>query len=338
MPSITPGAGTGAGELTTFYAYDSGAARSLVLANMAWLLAGPQHGGMPVLMIDWDLASRGLHHMFDGAAERPGLLEWFAACRDEIDALPTHAEDTARQVLAAIDWRNYIERVDTSRPLYLLRAGRAGLDWDALFHACPALLRQWRVQLAATFRHVFIDAGCGRSAAVSVCTSLLPDKLVGLFTPARPSLNGLCGVVERAIAYRCSHEDEQRPLLLYPLPCSDGDSNAAAWRRGNGQPGYQPVLEALMEASYSRTHLSLESYFDKIQLPPVAAPGADQDRLASGRTLLALLDWFAGGNFPWQAHAEVTLLRHLAAAAPQQNARADVSPQQRYQYAGRYAG
>jgi hypothetical protein len=331
--SITPGAGSGAGELTTFYAYDSGAARSLVLANMAWLLAGPQHGSVPVLMIDWDLASPGLHLLFGSGEERPGLLEFFEACRDQPAGMPADAEARAQHVLGAVDWRDYIERVDTGRPLYLLRAGRidAGydqradrLDWHALFRACPALLRQWRAQLAATFRHVFIDAPCGRSDAVSVCTSLLPDKLVGLFAPARRSLDGLCGVVERAITYRCSHEEEQRPLLLYPLPCSDGNSGAAArvaWRRGGAQPGYQRVLETLMEASYGRAQLSLESYFDTIHLPPVdaagadcATAGADPDRLASGRTLLALLDWFADGYFPWQLHGELMLLRHLATA------------------------
>jgi hypothetical protein len=337
MPSITPGAATGAGELTTFYAYDSGAARSLVLSNMAWLLAGPRHGSAPVLMIDWDLESPGLHHLFGGAGERPGLLELFTAWRDQLAAMPdsVDAEARAQQVLATIDWRDHVERVDTSRPLYLLRAGRidasygeraARLDWDALFHACPPLLRQWRVALAAAYRHVFIDARCGRSAAVSVCTSLLPDKIVGLFTPARRSLDGLCGVVERAIAYRVTHEEAQRPLLLYPLPCVSTRSDGAwrqAWRRGGRTgsphvPGYQPVLEALMEASYGRTHLSLESYFDKIQLPPldagdVPASGADPDRLATGRTLLALLDWFTDGYFPWQSHAELMLLRTIVA-------------------------
>lgn len=342
MPSTSPGAGSGAGELTTFYAYDCGAARSLVLSNMAWLLSGPRHGSMPVLMIDWDLESPGLHQLF-GGGERPGLLEFFDACRDQLAAgvdTDADADDAARRVLAAVHWQDYVERVDTTRPLYLLRAGRidnsygeraARLDWDALYRACPALLRQWRTELAAAFRHVFIDARCGRSAAVSVCTSLLPDKLVGLFTPARRSLDGLCGVVERAIAYRCSHEEEQRPLLLYPLPCVSTRSDGAwrqAWRRGGrvDQPhgsvhmqGYQPVLEALMEASYGRAPLSLESYFDKIQLPPLdagdvpATSGADPDRLATGRTLLALLDWFADGYLPWQSHAELTLLRTIGA-------------------------
>ena len=108
----------------------------------------------------------------------------------------------------------------------------------------------------------------------------------------------------------------QRPLLLYPVPCLDGAGSAVAWRRGNGLPGYQRVLETLMQTSYRRTHLSLESYFDKIHLPPLAAPGAGPDRLASGRTLLALLDWFADGAFPWQAHDELMLLRNLGAASP----------------------
>ena len=337
MPSITPGAATGAGELTTFYAYDSGPARSLVLANMAWLLAGPQHGSAPVLMIDWDLESPGLHHLFGSAGERPGLLELFTACRDQLATMPQDGADTqarAQQVLASVDWRAYVERVDASRPLYLLRAGRidasygeraARLDWDALFHACPALLPQWRIALGAAYRHVFIDARCGRSAAVSVCTSLLPDKIVGLFTPARRSLDGLCGMVESAIAYRVTHEEAQRPLLLYPLPCVSTRSEGAwrqAWRRGGRAgpqqaPGYQRVLETLMEASYGRTELSLESYFDKIQLPPLDAgfgdlpTSADADRLATGRTLLALLDWFADGYFPWQSHAELMLLRTI---------------------------
>ncbi len=375
MPSITPGAATGAGELTTFYAYDSGAARSLVLSNMAWLLAGPRHGSQPVLMIDWDLEAPGLHHLFGNAGERPGLLELFTACRDQLAAMPQDGADAqarAQQILATHDWRDYVERVDTSRPLYLLRAGRidasygeraARLDWDALFLACPPLLLHWRVQLAAAFRHVFIDARCGRSAAVSVCTSLLPDKIVGLFTPSRRSLDGLCGVVERAIAYRVTHEEAQRPLLLYPLPCMSTRSDGAwpqAWRRvcraaaaqvsassAAQLPGYQQELESLMEASYGRTHLSLESYFDKIQLAPldagdIPASGADADRLATGRTLLALLDWFADGYFPWQSHAELMLLRTIVATLAVDQSH-DVHKllgrfSEAYAGAGRYAG
>ena len=341
-----------AGALTTFYAYDSGAARSLVLANTAWYLTGSL-AGAPVLMIDWDLESPGLQHLFGSAGERPGLLEFFEACRDRLASLAHGAtadpDERARQVLAAVDWRAYIEPVDADRPLYLMRAGRgddtygervAQLDWHALFQACPALLRQWRAQMVQAFRHVLVDAPGGRSAAVSVCTSLLPDRIVGLFTPAQRSLDGLCGVVRRAIAYRCSHEDEQRPLLLYPLPCAPagaGSAGLAAWRRGRPGAtgaGYQPVLERLMQASYGRTDVSLESYFDHVQLPQLDAGAGsgdagrdmnrnmerdvdrDADRSGAGPALLAMLDWVGDGHFPWQSHTELMLLRSGHSGGP----------------------
>lgn len=357
-PCITPRAATGAGELTTFYSYESGPARSLVLANMAWLLAGRQHATVPVLMIDWDLESPSLHCLFGAADERPGLLELIAACRDRYDAMVQAADGAAitgdpdamaRAVLDAVDWQQYVERVDTGRPLYLLRAGRfddsygeraAQLDWHALYRTCPALLRQLRIALAQVFRHVFIDARCGRSTAVSVCTALLPDKIVGLFTPHLASLDGLCGAVRRAIDFRCSHEEEQRPLLLYPLPCApDGADRGLCqqWRRGAVAPapppysrraaarrtaGYQDQLEALMRASYARKQLSLERYCDAILLhgdafftPPGLAPLPDRDHVAPARTLATLLDWLTLGHLPWHSSAAPALAR-TAAPAP----------------------
>jgi hypothetical protein len=313
----------GAGALTTFYAYDNSGRRSEVLAHMAALLAQR----VPVLMIDWDLEAPGLHHLFGSAGERPGLLECMEACRDQVDACAaasTDADDLARRVLARVDWRAYIEQVDAHHPLYLMRAGSvdasygervARLDWHALFRACPALLRQWRVQMTQAFHHVFIDARSGRSAAVSVCTSLLPDQIVGLFTPARNSLDGLCGVVQRAIAYRCSHEDEQRPLLLYPLPCAPAGATFAqrhAWR--HGAAGYQGQLEALMCASYGRSTLSLDSYCDHVLLPGVDAMGACDASSVPTQAVRSLLAWFADGHFPWQSASELRTPREMAGA------------------------
>ena len=56
---------TAPGEVTTFYSFESGTARSVALSNMAVLLAGRQNATVPVLMIDWDTESPGLHHYFD---------------------------------------------------------------------------------------------------------------------------------------------------------------------------------------------------------------------------------------------------------------------------------
>jgi tetratricopeptide (TPR) repeat protein len=378
----------GPGEVTTFYSFESGAARSLALADSAVLLAGRQNATTPVLMIDWDTEAPGLHHLFptrderyaghehargdDGRAAalrsggaggarpaparhdaarndirpeaaRPGLLEYFEACREQLKALGRTGgddhEERARLVLEAIDWEAYVERVDQSRTLYLMRAGcfddsfgeRADrMDWDGLFAACPALFRAFAAHLTRHFRHVLIDCRGGRSAAVSVCTTLLPDRLVGLFTPNGRSLEGLAGVVTRAIDYRCSHEEAQRPLLVFPVPCGvDGfdPERRLQWRRGDpakGVTGYQPRLEQLLRNCYGLAQLSLDSYFDEVQLHGALAAGAaqhlgtlperDGDRLSQTRAIEALLGWAATGRFPWQSRLEIDLLDAVEAA------------------------
>jgi tetratricopeptide (TPR) repeat protein len=382
----------GSGEVTTFYSFESGAARSIALADSAVLLAGRKNATMPVLMIDWDTEAPGLHHLFPtrderyasheharhederdrregregregrglaravpgrgGAgrhesaradAARPGLLEYFEACREQLKALGRTGgddhEERARLVLEAIDWEAFVERVDQGRTLYLMRAGcfddsfgeRADrMDWDGLFAACPALFRAFAAQLTRHFRHVLVDCRGGRSAAVSVCTTLLPDRLVALFTPNGRSLEGLAGVVTRAIDYRCSHEEAQRPLLVYPVPCGVDGVDAERrqlWRRGDpqrGVTGYQPRLEQLLRSCYGLSQLSLDSYFDEVQLHGALASGAaqhlgaqperDADRLSQTRAFEALLGWAAAGRFPWQSRLEIELLEAVDAA------------------------
>ncbi|MEJ7805188.1 MAG: tetratricopeptide repeat protein, partial [Telluria sp.] len=326
---------TAPGDVTTFYAFESGTARNVALSNTAMLLAGRDNATVPVLMIDWDTESPDLHHHFGGPSNRPGLVEYFEACRAQLAALARgpadEDESLARQVLEAIDWELYVERVDDSRPLYLMRAGmfddsygeRAdGIDWDSLFTACPALFRCFSAHLTRRFRHVLVNARSGRSAAVSICTTLLPDKLVGLFSPSACSLDGLCGVVQRAIDYRCSHEDEQRALLIYPLPSAVDSADCerrSQWRRGDpdkGVPGYQPVLEKLLRQCYRLSRLSLDSYFTEVQLQQtnaMASPSLprlcarDADRFSLTRTFDTLLAWLADGHFPWQSLDEVRL-------------------------------
>jgi hypothetical protein len=341
---------TAPGDVTTFYSFESGTARSVALSNMAMLLAGRQNATVPVLMIDWDTESPGLHHYFDqqpqgqGQGQRPGVLEYFEACREHLHLVQRTApglDDVglALKVLEAVDWEPYVERVDQSRPLYLMRAGcfddsygeRADrMDWDGLFAACPAFFRCFGEHMARQFRHVLIDARSGRSAAVSICTTLLPRKLVTLFTPNQRSLEGLAGVVNRAIEYRCSHEDEQRALLVYPLPCSIDSADCERrlqWRRGDpykGVGGYQPALEKLLRQTYGMAQISLDSYFDEVQLQHTSAmssgdhlsacPERGADRFSLTRTFETLLDWVAEGHFPWQSRAEIALLANIALA------------------------
>ena len=335
------------GAVTTLYAYEGGPARNGLLAAMALQLAGDAAQG-PVLVIDWDLESPSLHQYLGEAGgeegaepDPPGLVEYVGALRDALARRPASgasadaladalADSMADSVLDAVDWRAHVARVDGRHPLYLMRAGRfdddyaeraARLDWVALFDACPALLRRLGARMARHFRHVLVASRAGRSAAVSACTTLLADRLVGLFTPAPGSLDGLAGVVRRAVEYRCTHEEEQRPLLVYPVACpafGAGSDPGQRWRRGDpalGMAGYQPRLETLLREAYGNSRLRLGSWFDEVQLPAcdaVAVKRAGAGYHALARPAASLLCWFAQGCYPWQPLPEVRLRMAIA--------------------------
>ncbi|WP_306396691.1 tetratricopeptide repeat protein [Telluria beijingensis] len=355
------------GAVTSFYAYEGGAARNAVLAALALQLAdGPD--AAPVLVIDWDLEAPALHRHFalpadeatapatmpalapppslvpwpspasvqpdDDAGEqaRPGLLDFFEACRARLQSTAGRGDELAERVIDAAGWQAYIERADGRRPLYLLRAGRfdgsyaeraSRLDYPALFDACPGLFRRFAARLAQHFGHVLVAVGAGRSAAVSVCSSLVPDRLVGLFTPAPGSIEGIEGVLRRALDYRCTHEDEQRPLLFYPLACTADGARSdphARWRRGDarhGLPGYQPRFEVLLRASYGWSRVDLDSWFDENQLAladALSTAGPSGDRRALARHAALLAEWLAPGRFPWQSLPEIRLRAAVAQA------------------------
>lgn len=356
------------GEVVTFYSYKGGTGRTMALSNIAVLLARRENASVPVLMLDWDMEAPGLHHYFEQHEERPGVLEFFEACRQQLERISLETagaradgqargrEDgghneggrkdgggegaaLAQRVLDAIDWQQYVVRVDQGSPLYLMRAGRfdasyserlAQMRWDQLFDTCPALFRCFADTLARHFRYVLVDSRTGRTDSAGICTTLLPKKLVVVFTPNRQSLEGVDALVTRAIEYRRSHEDEQRPLLVYPLPSriemGDG-AQRAEWRRGDvrkGIAGFQPMFERLLRSSYGLPQIALDSYFDEVQLQQTKtfaygeqlAVRIDQggDRFSLTRTFEAFLQWLTGGYFPWQSSREIALLAAIGEA------------------------
>ena len=114
------------GEVTTFYAWEGGPARSALLAAMALQLAG-EPSRSPVLVIDWDLDAPSLHRYAGAEVEveansggdapdgPPGLVEYMAALRRALGeameagrARGDAAEALADRVLDAVDWRGYV--------------------------------------------------------------------------------------------------------------------------------------------------------------------------------------------------------------------------------------
>ena len=302
-----------AGEVTTFYSYKGGVGRTMALANLGHLLA--QHRTAPVLLVDWDLEAPGLHYYFPAAPQAPGVLDLFEDCRDQLqERAGRYASDQAlaEAVLDAVRWEQYLVRACDDRPLWLLRAGRcdgghaeraAMMDWQGLFDACPALFRTLAKRLARHFGHVLVDARSGRADCAAICTTLLPTRLVLVFAPNRQNLDGLQDLVARATAYRSCHEDEQRPLLVYPLPSRIDLADKAQctlWRRGAA--GYQPLFENMLAQAYGLPRLSLEGYFNAVQLPYCAglAYGEPQPAQALQPGYAAFMQWFRDGLCPWQ--------------------------------------
>jgi hypothetical protein len=313
------------GHVTTLYAYQGGVGRTLATANLGVLLA--RRASAPVLLLDWDLAAPGLVHYFPAVAAGPGLLELFEACALALRARRAAGDAAlARTLLAELDWQQYLVPALPGLPLYLIRAGcqdaryaarLAKLDWQALFDACPALFATFAAVLAQRFSHVLVDAPSGCGDGASVCTTLLPDRLLLLFSPNRQQLQGLQALVARVTDYRRSQEELARPLLLYPVPTRIDDSAAelaARWRRGHpahGIAGYQPLFEQALAQAYGYERLSLEAWFDAVQLPYYPSLACGEPLLATdgeqgdGQALLqryaAVLDWLRAGANPWLA-------------------------------------
>lgn len=327
------------GQIITFYSYKGGTGRSMTLANVACLLAQREKAA-PVLMIDWDLEAPGLHRYFQGrvnkafpsAATRendfnnqPGLIELFIELRQAAAGFDPDDEPEAEVVNALfekLDFSRYVVPTDIPA-LYLLKAGRFdetyagrvnGFQWDDLFGRSPWLFPALAGWLSRHYEYVLIDSRTGITDTSGICTMLLPEKLVVVFTPNRQSLTGIIdSLVPQALAYR-RNSDDLRPLVVYPLPSrielAENDLRLT-WREGDpaqGIEGYQPAFERLFTQVYNLPECDLQQYFDKVQIQHVP-------RYAYGEQIAVLAESRTDRLSLAQAY-EAFLQRLLSAAGP----------------------
>jgi len=110
-------------EVITFYSYKGGTGRSMLLANVAWLLAST---GCKVLLIDWDLEAPGLHRYFKPflgedteLRSQKGVMEWVT---DYWDAYLDHPSASRYEPF-------FVTRKDTRlAQLFLFESGQTPLD------------------------------------------------------------------------------------------------------------------------------------------------------------------------------------------------------------------
>jgi cellulose biosynthesis protein BcsQ len=321
------------GEIITFYSYKGGTGRSMALSNVACLLAGRQSKGRGVLMIDWDLEAPGLHRFFQNRfkipaqafEEKPGLIDLFL----KIDAITPksipvseEAEKIAYDALNNIDLDNFIVETDIDY-LCLLKAGRFdanysnkvnSFDWESLHNRSPLLIRLFAEKLAEKYRYVLIDSRTGYTDISGICTMLMPEKLVVVFTPNRQNYSGIKELVKMALKYR-RKSDDLRPLLVFPLPSRiefSIDELRRNWRFGKRDQdieGFQPIFENLFKEVYELNECNLEDYFDEVQIQqnPYYAYGEEiaviakriEDRFALTESFKIFTNWLVNSTAPW---------------------------------------
>jgi cellulose biosynthesis protein BcsQ len=224
------------GTIVTFYSYKGGAGRSMALANVACLL-GKRRGNpsQRVLVMDWDLEAPGLHRFFARGISpeqlnRPGVVDYFYAILGRLEGEPGISQAFAspegwKALDEMIPLHDYIIP-DVARNVDLMKAGRlsgdyaklvVGMDWRELYQDHSSAIEALRDLLTSRYRWVLIDSRTGFTDAGGICTMLLPEKLVAVFTANRQSLEGVLELVSRAAEYRRKSKDF-RQLGVFPLP------------------------------------------------------------------------------------------------------------------------
>jgi MinD-like ATPase involved in chromosome partitioning or flagellar assembly len=199
------------GRIFTFYSYKGGTGRSLLLANIAWLLAT---NGKRVLVVDWDLEAPGLHRYFrpfivdPDLAETEGLIDliWTMA-NDMIAVRGSAASSTPPPTNIDID--NYISPLRWSFVddgcIDFIGAGRQSatyservntFDWKRFYQlGGRAALNRYRERWRNEYDFVLIDSRTGVSDTSGICTIEMPDAVVACLTLNRQSIDGVSSIL-----------------------------------------------------------------------------------------------------------------------------------------------
>ena len=342
MNRITPSHDGLLHEVITFYSYKGGTGRTMALANAAFLLASDKERSLRVLAIDWDLEAPGLHYYLRPSGREAkemtalGVVEYFTrvqAFLNETNIEPTKdQDDDSQRVLNEIPWASFCHATRFANIDYMpaghidtsYQSRLAKLDWHHIYQLSPGLFRCFARQLATAYDVVLVDSRTGMNDSSGICTSLLPDKLVVVFTPNRQSLTGIEKLVKTSVEYRQASRD-LRPLMVYPLPSRidvERDELRHLWRYGDsnrGVEGYQPQFERMFQHAYSLEACDLSTYCNEVQVQhsPDYSYGEDvaaihtyeDDRFSIVRSYRALLRWIQCSAAPWET-PEIVQARH----------------------------
>lgn len=291
---------TNQGQVITFYSFKGGVGRSMALANIAAIYA---QRGKRVLALDFDFEAPGLHRYFLSPREegetlrheptepRHGVLNYFAAVQDELqrqfpEGIGFDTPEAQKrlpgllgELLDAGDYLYTVRVEDPNQkrtapvPIHFIPAARfdntypelvRSFDWqlfyDAYAEVFPALTRE----LSRRYDYVLIDSRTGVTDIGSICTMLLPDKLVLVFTPNEQSLRGALDAGWQAVEGRKAMHDRP-PLQVFPLlsRVEDGEEQLKQKWIARARQGFK----RLYCEAYGGTAPDLATFFNAVRVP-----------------------------------------------------------------------
>ncbi|RNI38944.1 TIR domain-containing protein [Hanamia caeni] len=208
-------------SIITFYSYKGGVGRSMSLANIAFELS---KRNKKILIVDWDLEAPGLERYFNAFQinnEGEGLLSLLSEFKKN----------------NTVDYTNYLWTISTDfkHPIYLLPSGREKdpikyttelerFNWEDFFkpEGGGMHLENLRNQWLQDFDFVLIDSRTGLSDASGVCTIMLPDVVIPMFTANYQSLFGIRDIMNFIQSSRQRLAVDRMTLTILPLPSRFG--------------------------------------------------------------------------------------------------------------------
>jgi hypothetical protein len=306
----------GKGDVVTFYSFKGGTGRSMMLANVAWIVAS---NGYRVLTIDWDLEAPGLHRYF-----RPFLLDQELSRSDGVIDFaldfcvaatmaeqnpsrfwPTSAEPTGQDP----GWLN--EYADIARYAVPLRwrfpdtgcidfvgAGRQGASYSARVNGFSwrdfyekfgggGMLNRARALMVREYDFVFIDSRTGVSDTSGICTVHLPTTLVVCFTLNNQSIDGAAGVARSAM-----NQNESLEVLPVPMRIDNSEKDKLEARRDYAMARFELLLPGDSVGDQ-------EDYWRDVEVPYVPFYAYEEilatfkDKPGSGLTVLSSAEHLA---------------------------------------------
>jgi len=202
-------------KIITFYSYKGGTGRTMILANVAWILAS---NGKQVLVIDWDLEAPGLHRYFhpfisdkellhtEGLIDF--LLQYAVAAVTPSDNPPSDWYAPYTNILnyaISIEWEfpdnGTIDFVCAGKQDFLYSSRVNSFDWDHFYEKlCGGVfLEKVKERILDEYDYILIDSRTGVSDTSGICTVQMPQQLVVFFTANNQSIIGANNIVSSVV-------------------------------------------------------------------------------------------------------------------------------------------